>query len=157
MASDNRERIEAHSKMLAKLGMQVAKMRFSYKVNCSIKQEYWEGRISDHKKYFEKGQEYYDLAYRLIKLVDAEQAGIFLMMLSKFAQLKTEQMKALENIRQNPTVMKTKDKQQSRWSKNAREEIVASSNRCLDHEKTMSRFFSEFFDRHMRKRQDAKW
>ena len=129
---------------LAQLGAEIAKMKFSYRIRYTTKPEYWEGKISEYGAYFEKSQSYYEQAYSLIKGASPEQAGMFLLMLSKFHRLRSDCMGALRRVRQNPTVMNAKDAQQSRWSKDAREQIFQCSNRCLMQEKAMSSFFREF-------------
>ena len=145
-SSDKTEKIRKHSKTLSSLGSDIAKMRFSYEIKRETGQKYWERRIEEHKEYFERSREYYNQAYMLIKLVSEEQAGMFLLALGKFHQLKTRQLEILERIRKSPTIMEPRDRQQSRWSKETREEIIENSNKCLEHEKNMSILFKKFFD-----------
>lgn len=149
MARDTKSsEILKRSKTLSGLGAVIAKMKFSYEVKNKTEQNYWERRIEEHKAYFERSEEYYNQAYQLMKAVSEEKSGTFLLAVSRFHQLKTRQLEILEKIMKNPTIMKSKDRQQSAWSKEAREEIIENSNKCLEHEKSMSKLFREFFDRY---------
>lgn len=151
MARDDKSsEILKRSKTLSGLGAAIAKMKFSYEVKDKTEQNYWQRRIEEHKAYFEKSYEYYSQAYQLMRMISSEQADAFLLVVSRFHQLKTRQLQVLEKIMKNPTVMKSKDRQQSAWSKEAREELIENSNRCLEHEKSMSRLFREFFDRYQK-------
>ena len=47
--------------------------------------------------------------------------------------------------------MNLKDKQQSRWSKDLRDQLIKSNNECLDHEKRMNVFFKEFYEKNLMK------
>ena len=147
---DKTSKIRERSKTLSGLGGDIAKMKFSYEVKNKTEQKYWQRRIERLTAYFEKSEEYYNQAYQLMRVISSEQADMFLLAVSKFHQLKTKQLKTLEKIMKNPTVMKSKDRQQSTWSKDAREEIIENSNRCLEHEKIMSMLFREFFDRYQK-------
>ncbi len=150
MADGGTEVVRQHARALAGLGEDIARMGFSYEVKKDTDPGYWEGRLAEHREYFGKSQEYYEQAHLLMRLVDPGQAGTFLLMLGKFHRLRKEQMEALERIRQNPTVMEPRDRQQSRWSKDAREAVIDCSNRCLGHEKAMSEAFRGFYDSRLR-------
>ena len=136
---------------LAELGKELAEVRFSYKVEEKSTQEYWKKRIEDFKRYSEKGLEYYNQVYALMRLVDTEEAQMFLLRTSKFRQMGLELVEIIEKIRENPTIMDAKDKQQSQWSKEIKSSIAEHSNRCLRHETDMNTSFREFYEKNLKK------
>lgn len=129
------------------LGAEVVRMGFSYKAKNETNQRYWKERIMEQQEYFEKSSKYYKHACLLMEMVRAEQHGILLLALDKFDQLKKQQIEILEKIKENTTVM-ISDRQQSRWSKDLKIEMIENSNRCLEHEKSMSDTIREFFNSH---------
>ena len=139
-----------HSDNLAKLGKELAKIQFNYKVIENTTEQYWQKRINEFKKYNEKGTEYYTQAHALMNLVDKEQSGLFLLSISKLRQLGLKLLTNMEEVKQNPSIIKSKDKQQSKWSKELREKLLESSNACLHHEIDMNKFFREFYDTHLK-------
>jgi hypothetical protein len=139
-----------HSENLARLGKEMAKNQFSYKIIENITQQYWEKRIIEFKKYNEKTIEYYTHAHALINLADKEQSGLFLLSISKLHHLGLKLISVMEETKQNPTIVKSKDKQQSKWSKELREKLTESSNMCLHHEMYMNKFFREFYENHLK-------
>ena len=58
-----------HSDKLAKLGMELGEIQFSYKIEEKVTKEYWQQRIKDFKKYNEKGLEYYNQVHAMMDLV----------------------------------------------------------------------------------------
>jgi hypothetical protein len=56
----------------------------------------------------------------------------------------------IEEVKQNPSSVKSKDKQQSKWSKELRERLIETSNACLHHEMNMNKFFREFYEKHLK-------
>ena len=139
-----------HSKKLSELGMELGKIKFSYKIENKSSKEYWQNKITNFKKYSEVGLEYYNEAYLLINLVNKVESQIFLLHSSKFRQLGLTLIKIMEKIEKNPSVMNSKDKQQSAWSKEIREEITEHSNKCLHHEKDMNISFREFYEKDLK-------
>lgn len=139
------------SDKLAKLGMRLGEIQFSYKIEEKTSKEYWEKRIQDFKKYNEKGMEYYNQVYSLMNLVNKEEAQIFLLRTSKFRQLGLSLIEIMEKIKENPSIINSKDKQQSEWSKKTRAQIKEISNNCLHHEMDMNSFFREFYEKHLKK------
>ena len=148
MAAGESGSVGEHSRALSELGAAIAGMGFSYKVRYESGREYWEKRVDQHERYFAKSAEYYGRAYQMMGLIDGGQAGAFLPMLERFHKLRARQMGVLEKIRQRPGIMERGARQQSRWSRDARDEIIDSSNECLEHERVMSRFLREFYGRH---------
>lgn len=140
-----------HSEKLAKLGMELGKNQFSYKVENKPSKEYWQKKIDNFKKYSKKGLEYYNQTYSLMNLVNTEEAQMFLLRTSKFRQLGTTFIEIMEKIEKNPSIMNSKDKQQSMWSRKIKEEITEHSNKCLQHEKDMNTLFREFYEKYLKK------
>jgi hypothetical protein len=78
-----------HSDKLAKLGMELGEIQFSYKIEEKVTKEYWDQRMKDFKKYNEKGLEYYNQVHAMMDLANKEEAQRFLLRVSKFRQLST--------------------------------------------------------------------
>jgi len=140
-----------YSEKLAKLGMELGKIQFSYKVERKPSKEYWQKRIDDFKKYIEKGMEYYNQTYSLMNLVNKEESQMFLLRTSKFRQLGLTLIEIMEKIKENPSIIDSKDRQHSQWSKEIRDQITEHSNTCLLHEKDMNSSFREFCEKHLKK------
>lgn len=138
------------SEALAKLGMELSEIQFNYKVLDKTKAEYWGKRVEDFKKYHEKGLEYYTQVHTMMNIVEKEKAGMFLLNMSKLRQLGTKLLELLEKIEENPSIMSSKDKQQSKWSKDLKEELIECSNKNLRHEMDMNTDFREFYEKHLK-------
>ena len=147
---DQKKIAKKHSEKLAKLGMELGKNQFSYKVENKPSKEYWQKKIDDFKKYSEKGLEYYNQTYSLINLVNTEEAQMFLLHTSKFRQLGATFIEIMEKIEKNPSIMNARDKQQSLWSRKIKEDITSHSNKCLQHEKDMNILFRECYEKHLK-------
>ena len=139
-----------YSNNLANLGKELSDIQFNYKVIENSTEQYWQKRINEFKKYNEKGTEYYTQAHALMNLVDKERSGLFLLSISKFRQMGLKLITNMEEVKQNPSIIKSKDKQQSKWSKELREKLIESSNACLHHEMDMNRFFREFYEKNLK-------
>ena len=152
--SENPEELKKNAKeqseKLAKLGMSISEIQFSYKVNEKTSKEYWKKRIELFKKYSESSLQYYDQAYSLMNLVNKQESQMFLLRISKFRQLASELNELMEKIKENPSIINSKDKQQSLWSKEIRQQIVEHSNKCVRHEKDTNTSFREFYEKHLR-------
>lgn len=140
-----------HSDKLAKLGMELGEIQFSYKIEEKVTKEYWQKRMEDFKKYNEKGLEYYNQVHSMINLVNKDEAQMFLLRISKFRQLSTTLSETMEKIKENPSIIDSKDKQQSSWSKEIKNQITEQSNKCLRHEMDMNTAFREFYEKHLKK------
>jgi adenylate kinase family enzyme len=79
--------VKEHSEKLAKLGIELAKNQFSYKVENKPSKEYWQKRIDDFKKYNEKGMEYYNEIHSLMNIINREESQMFLLRIGKFRQI----------------------------------------------------------------------
>ena len=145
-----KETAKEYSNNLANLGKELSEIQFNYKVIENSTEQYWQKRINEFKKYNEKGTEYYTQAHALMNLVDKERSGLFLLSISKFRQMGLKLITNMEEVKQNPSIIKSKDKQQSKWSKELREKLIESSNACLHHEMDMNRFFREFYEKNLK-------
>ena len=143
--------VKEHSEKLEKLGIGLAKNQFSYKIENKPSKEYWKKRIVDFKEYTEKGLEYYNQVHNLINLVNGEEAQMFLLRISKFHQIGTTLIEIMSKIEKNPSIMNSKDKQQSMWSKEVKQGIIEYSDKCLQHEKDMNMLFREYYEKYLKK------
>jgi len=76
---------------------------------------------------------------------------MFLLQTSKFHQLGTELIKLMQQIEENPSIINSKDKQQSQWSKKIKEKIIEYSKNCLENEKNMNLNFRKFYNTEIKK------
>jgi len=148
--SENLEKIQKIVKELSVLGAELSKTKFSYKMADGKNSEYWKGYIENLKNRHYKGNQYYSQIYLLMDLIEKDKAGLFLLKLSKLEQLVTKFLELLEEIKENPSIMSPKDKQQSKWSKDIRRQTLEHSEKSLNHEKEMNRDFREFYDLHIK-------
>lgn len=146
-----RKSAKVHSDKLAKLGMELGEIQFSYRIDEKVTKEYWEQRMKDFKKYNEKGLEYYDQVHAMMNLVNQEEAQMFLLRVSKFRQLSVTLLEIMEKIKDNPSIIDSKDRQQSSWSREIKNQITEQSNKCLRHEMDMNSSFREFYDKYLKK------
>ena len=142
--------VKEHSENLAKLGIELAKNQFSYKVESKPSKEYWQKRIDDFKKYNEKGMEYYNEIHSLMNIINREESQMFLLRIGKFRQIGLVFIEIMEKIKENPTIMDKKDKQQSQWSKKIKNQITEQSNTSLNFEMDMNSSFREFYDKQVK-------
>ena len=140
-----------NSDKLAKLGMELGEIQFSYRVEEKTSKDYWQKRIQDFKKYSEKGIEYYNQVHSIMNLVNKEEAQLFLLRTSKFRQLGLSLIEIMEKIVENPSIIDPKDKQQSQWSREIKSKLTENSNQCLRHEMDMNTTFREFYENHLKK------
>tara|TARA_Y100000758_G_scaffold292296_1_gene247424 strand:- start:495 stop:968 length:474 start_codon:yes stop_codon:yes gene_type:complete len=143
--------IQNCSEKLAKLGSILAKNQFSYKIEEKTSKQYWQKRIEYFKKYNETGLAYYNQVQNMMNLIDKDKGQLFLLDIGKFHQLGIKLIKIMEKIEETPSIIDSKDKQQSHWSKKIKKEISETSVECLDHEKYMNISFREFYDTHVKK------
>ena len=143
-------RIQEQSKKLTELGSILAKNQFTYKIEEKISKEYWQKRIQDLTKYNEISLAYYSQVQKMMNLINIEEAQMFLLQTSKFHQLGTELIKLMRQIEENPSIISSKDKQQSQWSKKIKEKILQVSSKCLENEKNMNINFRKFYDKEIK-------
>ena len=148
---DLRRTVRGHGEKLAILGMELGKIQFSYKVEERPTVRYWQERIDNFKRYNEKGIEYYNMACAMINLADKEESQMFLLHISKFRQLGLALVETMEMIKENPSIIDPKDRQQSQWSREIREQVTENGNRCLRHEKEINASFREFYETRLKK------
>jgi len=140
-----------YSKKLTKLGSVLAKEQFSYKIEEKTSKKYWQKRIEEFKKYNETGLEYYNQVQSMMNVIDKDKGQLFLLDISKFHQLGIKLIKIMETIEETPSIINSKDKQQSHWSKKIKKDISETSVECLDHEKYMNVSFREFYNSDIKK------
>ncbi|RZD44125.1 MAG: hypothetical protein CXT78_07120 [Thaumarchaeota archaeon] len=145
-SEDIKKKVQEKSEKLAELGFTLTKNQFSYKIEEKISKEYWQKRIKNLIKYNEISLEYYTQIQNLMNLVNKEEAQMFLLQTSKFHQLGTELIKLMQQIEENPSIINSKDKQQSQWSKKIKGKIIENSKNCLENEKNMNLNFRKFYD-----------
>ena len=143
-------KIKEHSNILSKLGTDLAKNQFSYKVEKKKSKEYWIKRIADVEKYNKKGLEYYNEIYSMMNMINKEESQMFLLRIGKFHQLGLELMKIMEKIKENPTIGDSKDKQKSQWSKEIGENLIEQSDKCLQFERDMNIAFRKFYEKYIK-------
>ncbi len=146
-----KESAKDHSDKLAKLGRELGEIQFSYKIEEKVTKEYWEQRMKDFKKYNEKGLEYYNQVHAMMNLVNQEEAQMFLLRVSKFRQLSVTLLEIMEKIKDNPSIIDPKDRQQSSWSREIKNKITEQSDKCLRHEMDMNSSFREFYEKYLKK------
>ena len=146
-----RKAVKEHGEKLAKLGMNLGEIQFSYRIEEKTSKDYWQNRIDDFKKYHQKALEYYNQVYAMMNLVNKEESQMFLLRTSKFRQLAVTLIEIMEKIKENPSIIDHKDKQQSQWSREIKNEIIEHSNKCLRHEMDMNSLFREFYEKQLKK------
>jgi hypothetical protein len=146
-----RKLVKEHSEKLAKLGIELGRIQFNYKIEEKVSKEYWQHRIENFGKYNEKGLEYYSQVHAMMNLVNKEESQMFLLRTSKFQQLSKTMIEFMEKIRENPSIIDPKDRQQSKWSKEVKNQFTEHSNKCLQHEIDTNTIFREFYEKHLKK------
>ena len=150
-SDDLKKTMQENSKKLTQLGSILAKKQFSYKIEEKTSKEYWQKRIEDLTKYNETSLAYYNQVQNMMNLINKEKSQIFLLEISKFHQLGTELVKIMHQIEETPSIINSKDKQQSQWSKKIKEKFVEVNANCLEHEKYMNIGFRKFYDIEIKK------
>ena len=143
--------VKEYSEKLAKLGMELGKNQFKYKIEEKASKEYWRCRIEDFKKYNEKGLEYYSQVHAIMNLVSKDESQIFLLRTSKFQQMSKTMIEIMEKVRENPSIIDPKDRQQSKWSKEIKSQLTEHSDKCLQYEIGTNTTFREFYEKHLKK------
>ena len=138
------------SKKLEKLGMDLSKIQFDFKVKNNKKEEYWEKRVKEFENYHKKTVEYFMEAYYLMTLMDKEQSGPFLLKISKLKQIGIKLLECMETVKQNPSIMDLKDQQQSKWSIDQKEKLLSANEELKNHEKHMNVLFREFYEKNLK-------
>ena len=150
-SNDLKKIMQENSKKLTQLGSILAKNQFSYKIEEKISKEYWQKRIEHLIKYNETSLAYYNQVQNMMNLINKEKSQIFLLEISKFHQLGIELVKIMHQIEETPSIINSKDKQQSQWSKKIKEKFVEVNTNCLEHEKYMNIGFRKFYDTEIKK------
>lgn len=151
---DNEDSISEKSRILEKLGKELAERQYDFKIKENKSEQYWGKRIEEFQKYHKKTSDYFMEAYSLMNLIDKSQSPAFLLRISKLKQLGTKLLETMEKIRENPSIMNTKDRQQSKWSVEQKENLLTANEDCKNHEKHMNIFFREFYERSFKAKKD---
>ncbi|ARS64647.1 hypothetical protein NMSP_1029 [Candidatus Nitrosomarinus catalina] len=150
-SNEIKNKVKENSEKLMELGSILAKNQFSYKIEEKKSKEYWQNRIEDLQKYNESSIAYYNQVQNMMNLINKEKGDMFLLQISKFHQLGTELKKIMQEIEETPSIINSKDKQQSQWSKKVKEKLIEISTKCLEHEKVMNLNFRKFYDEEVKK------
>ena len=150
-SNEIKNKVKENSEKLMELGSILAKNQFSYKIEEKKSKEYWQNRIENLQKYNESSIAYYNQVQNMMNLIDKEKGDMFLLQISKFHQLGTELKKIMQEIEETPSIVNSKDKQQSQWSKKVKEKLIEISTKCLEHEKVMNLNFRKFYDEEVKK------
>ena len=150
-SNEIKNKVKENSEKLMELGSILAKNQFSYKIEEKKSKEYWQNRIEDLQKYNESSIAYYNQVQNMMNLIDKGKGDMFLLQISKFHQLGTELKKIMQEIEETPSIINSKDKQQSQWSKKIKEKISEFSNKCLENEKDMNLNFRKFYEKEIKK------
>lgn len=145
-----KEIVKKHSEKLSKLGTELAKNQFSYKVGKKTSTVYWQEKIDSFRKYNENGFRYYDEIYSLMNRLDEEKSQMFLLQIAKFRQLGVTLIETMEKIKENPSIINSKDGQQSQWSREIKNQITEQNEKCLKCEREMNSKFREFYEKEMK-------
>jgi len=145
---DSKKTKKEYSEKLEKLGVELSKIQYDFKIKDNPSEKYWNKQIQEYGKYFNKVVEYFTQAYSLMNLINEEQSSVFLLRISKLQQLGEKLLADMEKVKQNPSSMNLKDKQQSKWSKEIRDQLLKSNTDCLNHEKRMNIFFKEVYEKY---------
>jgi len=146
---DSEKTFEEYGEKLEKSGAELSKIQYDFKLKNTSSEKYWIKRIQEFDNYHKNVLEYFTLSYSLMSLDNEEQSGMFLLRLNKLKQLGEKLLESMEKVKQNPSSMDLKDKQQSRWSVEIREQLIKSNNDCLNHEKRMNIFFKEYYEKYL--------
>jgi len=149
MGPDNE--FKKYNKKLEKLGEELSKIQYDFKIKDNPSEKYWAKRTQEFGNYHKKTVEYFTEACSLIRLSNKEQSDMLLLRVSKLIQLGSKVLNDMEKIKKNPSTMNSKDKQQSRWSKDLRDQLIKSNKECLDHEKRMNVFFKDYYEKNLMK------
>ncbi|MGY5150345.1 MAG: hypothetical protein ACW9W3_09805 [Candidatus Nitrosopumilus sp. bin_68KS] len=147
--------IKETSGKLAKLGTELADIKFSYKVEEKSSKNYWEKRMNEFKNHNDKSLEYYNQVHTMMNLINKEESQMFLLRISKFRQLGLELLEIMQKIKDNPSITDPKDKQQSQWSKEIKNSLNEQSSKCLNHEKEMNKIFRDFYQNQLKQILDS--
>ena len=150
-SNEIKNKVKENSEKLMELGSILAKNQFSYKIEEKKSKEYWQNRIENLQKYNESSIAYYNQVQNMMNLINKEKGDMFLLQISKFHQLGTELKKIMQEIEETPSIVNSKDKQQSQWSKKVKEKLIEISTKCLEHEKVMNLNFRKFYDEEVKK------
>ncbi|MDH3677282.1 MAG: hypothetical protein OEQ12_03165 [Nitrosopumilus sp.] len=147
---DSKQNTGELSEKLASFGAELSKIQYDFKIKNTTSEKYWSKRIKEFNNYHQKVVEYFTQVYSLMGLANEEQAGLFLLKLSKLKRFGVKLSESMKKIQQNPSAMNMKDTPQSKWSIELREGLIKSNQDCLNHEKHMNVFFRDFYEKNLK-------
>ena len=148
---NNTSTLNKHGEKLSEIAENLTQMHFSYKVKERSGKKYWKNRVADFEQYMRISTDYYTHARATIALIDKEESDRFLLLMAKMQQDKTALAKTIKEIATNPSIMDSRDRQQSKWSKDVKERLIQQSDQCLQHEKKMNQTFRDFYEKNFAK------
>ncbi len=84
---DSDKTIKEYSQKLEKLGAELSKTQYDFKIKDKSSEKYWAKRIQNFDNYHKKTIEYFTQSYALMSLANEEQSNLFLLRISKLKQL----------------------------------------------------------------------
>ena len=84
-------------KKLEKLGSELSKIQYDFKIKNKTSEKYWSKRIEEYEKYHKKVTEYFTVVYSLMHLTNKEESKVFLLKISKLKQLGLKLLEEIEN------------------------------------------------------------
>ena len=99
------DEFKKHNKTLEKLGGELSKIQFDFKVKDRPSEKYWVKRIREFDNYHKKTVEYFTEVCSLVRLSNEAQSKMFLLRISKLVQLGRKVLSDMEKIKQNPSTM----------------------------------------------------
>lgn len=142
------------SRKLEELGNELTKIQYDFKIKEKSSENYWSKKKDEFDNYHKKTLEYFSQVYSLMNKIDHDQAGMFILRLSKLKQIGMKLLENMEKVKQNPAIMDARDKQQSKWTMKQREILIELNKECMNHEKKMNVFFREFYENNLKKSLD---
>ena len=85
-----------------------------------------------------------------MRVIDEEKSQMFLLQIAKFRQLGLTLIEIMEKLEENPSIINSKDRQQSQWSREIKNQIIEQSDKCLKCEREMNTTFREFYEEKMK-------
>ena len=75
-----------YSKKLEKLGIELSKIQYDFKIKENPSEKYWVKQIENFEKYHKKTIEYFTQSFALMRLANQDDSEIFLLRINKILQ-----------------------------------------------------------------------
>ena len=145
------DKIAIYSKRLETLGSELSKNQFDFKIKDYPSEKYWIQRINEFTTYHKKTVGYFLEVQKLVKIFDEKESSLLLLNLSKLRKLGSNLIEKMETVKNNPSIMNSKDQQKSKWTEEQRENLIKANDEILNLEKNIHVFFRQFYEKHMKK------